>query len=122
MFLFFSINTKEESINLSQNLSCKVCGTYGPFEAFVVYKVFSLFFLPVIKWDRKYYLRCSSCGSVYQIDTDLGRDLEDGRKLSLKESDLKLVASSYRSTRTCPSCGYRAEADFDYCPKCGKKL
>ncbi|MDO5027804.1 MAG: zinc ribbon domain-containing protein [Bacillota bacterium] len=122
MFLFFSIKSKEEAIDFSQNLSCQVCGTYGPFKAFVVYKVFSLFFLPVIRWDRKYYLSCSTCGSVYQIDQSLGQDLEAGRKLSLQESDLSLVASSYRPTRTCSSCGYQAEEDFDYCPKCGRKL
>ena len=122
MFFIFGINRREEDLGNFSAGPCKVCGQGGNFQAFVTYQVFSIFFLPIIKWDRKYYLKEKSCGSIFEIDSDLGRDIEDGRNINISDSDLKLISTSYRQTKTCPACGYQADPSFDYCPKCGTKL
>lgn len=122
MFFIFGINRREEDLGNISAGTCKVCGQGGSFQVFVTYQVLSIFFLPIIKWDRKYYLREKSCGSLFEIDEDLGRDIEAGRKINISASDMKLISTSYRQTRTCPSCGYKADPTFDYCPKCGQRL
>lgn len=122
MFFIFGIDTKEEYLNFSDLRVCKVCGSYGRYEAFVRYQAFSLFFIPIFKWGRRYFLRSTCCSSVFEIDQSLGRNLEAGRISEISDSDLHLVASSYRRTKTCPSCSYQADPSFDYCPRCGEKL
>lgn len=122
MFFIFGINSKREDLGSISGSPCKVCGRGDTYQAFVTYQVFSMFFLPIIKWDRKYYLRERSCGSLFEIAPDLGKDIEDGRKINISDSDLKLISTSYRQTKTCPSCGYQADPSFDYCPKCGQRL
>lgn len=122
MFFIFGINSRQEDLGSISGSSCKVCGSGDTYQAFVTYQVLSIFFLPIIKWDRKYYLREKSCGSIFEIDEELGRDIEAGRNINISDSDLKLIVSSYRQTRTCPTCGYQADLSFDYCPKCGQRL
>lgn len=122
MFFIFAINSKREDLGSFSGSHCKVCGRGETYQAFVTYQVFSIFFLPIIKWDRKYYLRSKCCGSIFELDTDLGRDLEAGRKTDISAADLKLVSTSYRQTKTCPACGYQADPSFEYCPKCGTSL
>lgn len=122
MFFIFGINRREEDLGNISAGTCKVCGKRGNYQVFVTYQVFSIFFLPIIKWDRKYYLRERFCGSLFEIDEALGRDIEEGRNINISDSDMKLISTSYKQTRTCPSCGYQADPTFDYCPKCGIKL
>ena len=122
MFFIFGINSRQEDLGNVSAGTCKVCEKRGNYQAFVTYQVLSIFFLPIIKWDRKYYLREKSCGSLFEIDEELGRDIEAGRNINISASDMKLISTFYRQTRTCPTCGYQADLSFDYCPKCGQGL
>lgn len=122
MFFIFGINRREEDLGNISAGTCSVCGLSGNYDFFVTYQVLSIFFLPIIKWDRKYYLKERSCNSLFEINEELGREIEAGRKINISDSDMKLIVSSYKQTKTCPSCGYQADPSFDYCPKCGQRL
>lgn len=120
MFFIFGVSTKEKDLEFSQTTVCSSCGSYGRLEAFMTYSYFSLFFIPLFKWNKKYFVRSTCCGSIYSIDKDLGQDIERGTISSIDESDLNPINIKY--TKQCPKCNYPIEECFQYCPKCGEKL
>lgn len=122
MFFVFGISTKQQDIDFSQVSICPSCGAYGRLEAFITYTYFSLFFIPVLKWNKKYYIRSTCCGSLYTIDNDLGKAIERGERTKIDESELQPVNINYNRGRVCRNCNYPLEADFEYCPKCGTRL
>ncbi|HLR21103.1 MAG TPA: zinc ribbon domain-containing protein [Tissierellaceae bacterium] len=122
MFFVFGISNKEKEIDFSQTIVCEVCGAYGRLEAFMRYSYFSLFFIPILKWNKKYYIRSTCCNSLYTIDKDLGKDIEKGFIERIDESKLKSVNVNHNRTRYCNNCSYPVELEFEYCPKCGSKI
>lgn len=122
MIFLFGINTKRENLDFRNINVCQVCGAYGGYEAFVEYNVFSIFFIPIIKWGRKYFLKSTCCGSVFSISEEIGRDIESGIKNSISDEDMTLIYASHKVEKTCGNCGNRVDSSFDYCPKCGSKL
>lgn len=120
MFFIFGISQKEKELDFSQARVCESCGSYGRLEAFMTYSYFSLFFIPLFKWNKKYFIRSTCCNSLYSIDKELGQEIERGRKTSINESDLHPINVNH--SRLCPNCNYPLERDFEYCPSCGKKL
>lgn len=121
MFFIFGISSKEEKFDFSQTSICKNCGSYGRLEAFMTYSYFSLFFIPVFKWNKKYYVRSTCCGSLYTVDEDLGKRIKRGDNVKIDDSDLNPVGGNRRA-RFCQNCKHRVEDEFEYCPKCGEKL
>lgn len=122
MFFVFGISSKEKEIDFSQTFICESCGAYGRLDAFMTYTYFSLFFIPIFKWNKKYYLRSSCCGSLYTIDNEIGKLIETGKIDKLDESDLKIINSNFNKIKYCHNCNYKIESDFEYCPKCGTKI
>lgn len=121
MFLIFGVTEKKKDLEFNQFHVCDVCGSYGNYEVFMVYTTLSLFFIPTIKWNKRYYARATCCGSLYEINVEAGSDIEKGIKTELKPSELKLIQANKRARR-CSSCGYMVDPDFDFCPKCGKEM
>lgn len=122
MFFIFGISNKEEKFDFSQTTVCKICGAFGKLEAFMTYSYFSLFFIKVFKWNKKYYVRSTCCDSLYSINEDLGRDIKRGQRVTIEDSDLELINSNYKRIKACKNCNAPVEQDFEFCPKCGHKI
>lgn len=123
MFFIFGVNNGFEPLNFRQNIVCPCCGRYGALEAFKKYDSFSLFFIPVVQWNKQYYLRTTCCGSTCLIDKELGKKIADGRITSIDVNQLNFTRDwSYVQYKRCPSCGYETNEDFMFCPKCGRKF
>ncbi len=121
MIFISGITIKEEELDFSQMMVCPNCEAYGRFNAFMTYTRLSLFFIPIFKWNRKYYLRSSCCNSIFTIDKNIGKDIEKGRHVNLTEDDLTIINKGYRQYR-CGNCNSVVDNNFEYCPKCGGKL
>lgn len=122
MFFIMGGGNKVERLDYNQTIVCRECGSYGRFEAFVQYSTFTLFFIPILKWDRKYNVRSSCCGSLYEISKSVGKDLESGRIKELKYGDLKPI-KVYKDNRVeCSNCGKKAEIGAKFCPNCGSEM
>lgn len=122
MFFVFGISTKEKEIDFTQTTICPSCSSYGRYEVFMTYTHFSLFFIPILKWNRKYYVRITCCNSLYTIDKELGRAIERGEKTTINESELSPINVNYNKDSYCPSCNYKLNPEYDYCPSCGRKV
>ena len=96
MFFIFGLSSREKEMDFSQTLICPTCGAYGRLNGFISYTYFSLFFIPIFKWNKKYYLKSSCCGSLYTVDKSIGRALEKGEISKIHEEDLEAVNVQYK--------------------------
>ncbi|RVU54645.1 zinc ribbon domain-containing protein [Anaerosphaera multitolerans] len=121
MFFIFGINENKKNIEHNFDLTIHNCGKYARIEAYVTYYVFSLFFIPIIKWNKKYYLKYNCCNKIYELDKNLGMRLEKGENIQIRDEDLTNVGYDYGLIR-CPNCGELCNPNYDFCPRCGNPL
>jgi len=116
------ISNAEKKLNYLKTVICSRCSQFGRFEVFMTYTYLSLFFIPTFKWGRHYYVRTSCCNTLYDLDPSIGKRILHGEDVDIKDEDLTLVKGKNDEYKKCSSCGYLANSDFEYCPKCGKQL
>lgn len=121
MFFMIGINNQQKKLDFNQLFICNVCGQYGRYEVYRICTVLSLFFIPIVKWGKKYYVRTTCCESVYTIDKEVGKQIERGEITELRPEQLQFVEGQ-RRYRRCGVCGYRTQENFDFCPKCGNPM
>lgn len=128
MFFIMGINQGTKEIPYSGALIiCDKCGRYGRYQIFMTYMCLSLFFIPMFKWNRKYYVKTSCCGTVYELDPQAGKRIARGEPLAITPDLLTLVntghdRASWETVKRCAGCGYETSEDFEYCPRCGRKF
>jgi len=113
------ISDKEKRLDFIQSMVCSTCGSYGSYKAFMTYSYFNLFFIPIIKFVKKYYITTTCCGTVYEISKELGKKIERGENVTINESDLQPL--NVHKEKTCYNCGSPMEENYEFCPKCGRK-
>jgi len=122
MFFIMGITDGRKDFDFNQTVICDNCGKYGRYQVFMLYTVLSLFFIPTFKWNKRYYVQMSCCGSVYELDPEIGRRIASGEDLQINPQDLTKVGQSRGFFKHCNNCGYETSEDFDFCPKCGTKF
>jgi hypothetical protein len=143
MFFIGGIAPGMKQLNYMRTVICRHCGSYGRYQVYMTYLCFSFFFIPLIRWNRHYYVKMSCCGALYELDPAVGRAIARGEDIEIREEDLTPVSSDGCGNyfdgwnggrgdawnggtgaihRRCPNCGYETDEDFDFCPKCGSRL
>ena len=127
MFFIMGFGSKSRQLEYAYTMICRVCGKYGRYEIQMTYEYFSFFFIPILKWKKEFYVRTTCCGSVYKLSPEIGKRIARGEEAEIQEQDLELLeagrtAESCSMQKICPSCGYAADADFQFCPKCGASI
>ncbi|MCI8518243.1 MAG: zinc ribbon domain-containing protein [Hungatella sp.] len=130
MFFICGVNQGQKELSHSQLVICGSCGGYGRYQVFMTYMSLSLFFIPILKWGRQYYVKMSCCGTLYRLDPDIGWRIGRGEQVEITPADLTLVQAGTREAwrpgqgrkMRCGNCGYETEEDFSFCPKCGGRL
>ena len=130
--MFFIMGVTPGSKEISYNgalMICDKCGRYGRYQIFMTYMCLSLFFIPTFKWNRRYYVKSSCCGTVYELDPETGKRLARGEQIVITPDMLTFVragndraAWQTSAAKRCPNCGYETTEDFEYCPKCGRRF
>lgn len=122
MFFIMGINQGTKRLNFDQLVVCGNCGRYGHLEVYLAYSCLSLFFIPVFKWGRSYFVRTSCCNKTVPIDYELGRKIEAGQVTVLPENTIPDTFQQKNGMKRCRHCGFETMEDFQFCPKCGEKL
>ncbi|MDF2587430.1 MAG: hypothetical protein K0S41_1271 [Anaerocolumna sp.] len=123
MFFIIGISSAEKRLDFNQTMQCFRCGQFGRYEVFITYTYFTFFFIPLIKWNKKFYVKATCCNTMYTIDSTLGKRIQDGEHIILTEQDLTpMYQSSNKTAGQCPSCGYITNPEHAFCPKCGTRL
>lgn len=119
--------TKELLYNAAA-IVCGRCGRYGRYQVYMTYMCLSVFFIPVFKWHRRYYVKTSCCGAVYELDSELGARIAHGEEPEIRPENLTLVSEGHElpawevPVKKCRVCGYETKENFDFCPKCGNRF
>lgn len=121
MFFIMGVSQGQKKLDFDQMIICGHCGRYGHLSVYVVYSYLSLFFIPIFKWGRRYYVKTSCCDTTVELDEELGRQIERGQVTSVPESIIPNTCQ-YQKKHRCGACGYETDEDFQFCPKCGGKL
>ncbi|MCR4891157.1 MAG: zinc ribbon domain-containing protein [Lachnospiraceae bacterium] len=125
MFFIMGITEDRKDFELNQLITCSVCGKYGRFIVFMTYTVLSLFFIPTFKWNKHYYVQTSCCGSLYELDPEIGKAIARGEQVEIRQENLTKISSGggfSSGYKKCRQCGYETTEDFEYCPKCGTRF
>ena len=126
MFFIMGIDPRQKELNYNEMIICDACGSYGRYRVWVSYMCFSLFFIPLIKWGREYYVQSTCCSTTYKLDPEIGKMIANGDDIKIRPEHLTKISSGKAHTYTgqheknCPYCGYTTSEDFQYCPKCGR--
>lgn len=123
MFFIMGVSQGRKKLNFDQLIICGHCGKYGHLEVYMVYSYLSLFFIPVLKWGRRYYVQTTCCETAVELEAEQGRQIARGEITSLPESIIPRTYEYQASSRKyCSSCGFETEEDYQFCPKCGAKF
>ena len=124
MFFIMGINQKHKAIRYNTSVFiCDRCGQYGRYEVFMTYMCFSLFFVPIIKWNKQYIVRTTCCSAQYELDSNIGQAIARGKDIEIRIEHLTpLGGYAQESYKRCIQCGFSTTEDFRYCPRCGKEF
>lgn len=124
MFFIIGIANGEKKLEYLQADLCRGCGQFGRRELYMTYMYLCLFFIPIVKWNVRYYIKTSCCNEVYELDCGIGKRIRRGETISITEEMLHRVSGGKPRSDMgrCLRCGYPAATDYEYCPKCGTKL
>ena len=129
MFFIVSVNQGKKNIAHHQLVICDKCGQYGRYEILMTYMYLSLFFIPIFKWKKRYYVKSTCCHSMYQLNSKVGNRIRKGKEVEITPKDLTLIQrgnhtkQAQPASKFCIHCSYTTtEPDFAYCPKCGTLL
>ena len=106
MFFMMGITDGRKDLDFSQQMICNVCGRHGRYQVFMTYTVLSLFFIPCFKWNKHYYVTTSCCGSMYELDSEIGKEIESGSSVEIRPEYLRRDDQGRYSYRHCSHCGY----------------
>lgn len=120
MFFIIGVQGEEKKLEFSQLCTCKACGRYGRYEVYRFCSVLTLFFLPVLRWGKRYEVRESGCGARCALDPELGRRIERGEGAELRDEDLPFRARP--AARRCARCGFETNEAYEFCPMCAERL
>lgn len=55
------------------------------------YEYFHIFFIPIFRWNEKYYVMCKRCNSIYEISKEKGKAIENGEINEVNLEDMTLI-------------------------------
>ena len=124
MFFIMGIDPRHKQLQYNNSVFiCDRCGQYGRYEVFMTYMCFSLFFIPIFKWNKQYFVRTTCCNAQYELDTNIGLAIARGNDVEIRPEHLRMMGGSAQSNyKRCSQCGFSTTEDFRYCPSCGKEF
>ncbi|MDH2336797.1 zinc ribbon domain-containing protein [Clostridium perfringens] len=123
----FGVENKQKEIKQLDNIYCKTCSTRTMGTLIKSYEYFHIFFIPIFRWNEKYYVMCKRCNSIYEISKEKGKAIENGEINEVNLEDMTLIQEGQvygkrAVKKVCPNCGKTVEGDYNYCPYCGSKI
>lgn len=126
----FGIENKNKEIKDLNNLNCKKCNSTIQGKLIKSFDFFHFFFIPLFKWNEKYYVLCNRCKCLYSIPKEKGKAIENGEEVNIAYWDLQEIYLDTNANfngiscnmERCTNCGERVKRNFKYCPYCGKEI
>lgn len=123
--MFFIIGV----VSGSSDLGMRACGYFPCCGAnsvlctvTCVYQQFTLFFIPLFRFGKRYFISCPHCGAAYEIEKAEGRRIEHDQNAGIDPNKLHRMTTAGPSARFCPHCGAQVSPSDNFCPHCGARL
>ena len=94
MFWLLTFRPKEKTLRYNKECICDNCGQYGRYEVFMTYTCLEVFFIPILKGDQKYFVRTTCCGSMYQLNSAVGKAIAKRKDVEIRPEHLKLMQNN----------------------------
>ncbi len=91
MFFIMGISNGRRDFDFTQMVICSACGRYGRYVVYMTYTFLSLFFIPTFRWNRRYFVQMSCCGTTYLLNPEVGRQIARGEDVQIRPEDLQRV-------------------------------
>lgn len=91
MFFIFGVMNKQKDLPFHQIITCRKCGAYSRYQVYMTYMVLSLFFIPCLKWRRKYYVSTACCHTLYRLDSAIGKRIAKGEQVEIRAEHLLAI-------------------------------
>jgi len=121
MFFIMGVSQGQKKLDYNTVNICNCCGKYSNVDVYTTYWYFMFFFIPLIKWNKEYYVKTNCCNKVAKLDSEIGKLIEKGEYVNIDFEKLDFGCEN-NSIKVCSMCGYNTQEDFVYCPKCSNKL
>ena len=99
MIFIGGISSGMKQIEYMKTVICSRCGAYGRYQVFMTYMYFSFFFIPLFKWNKRFYVQMSCCSAIYELEPEIGKAILRGEEPAITSADLHLVQEG-KYTRT----------------------
>jgi hypothetical protein len=121
MFFIVGITDGSGSLGVRRCRAFSCCGIYGAMAAVTcVYQQFTLFFIPLFRFGKRYFATCPQCGTVYELSREEGKRI--ARDPAAEINPDRMYAVRRASGRVCPNCHAAVDPSAHFCPNCGTKL
>ncbi len=121
MFFIIGVTSGAHDLGLRRCGYFSCCSGGGAMAAVTyTFQQFTLFFIPLFRFGKRYFVTCPNCGTVYELPKDEGRRIEKGPAAEINPERMYVVQGASR--KTCPSCRYAVDPNSRYCPNCGARL
>lgn len=121
--MFFIVGITNRSNDLGTR-RCRVfpcCGTLGVMAAVTcTFQQFTLFFIPLFRFGKRFFVTCPNCGSVYEMTKSEGQRVARDASAEINPDQIFAVQGANR--RICPNCRCAVDPNARYCPNCGTRL
>ena len=91
MFFMIGTTSGRKDFDYRDTVICGSCGRYGSYHVFMTYLQLLLFFIPCFRWNRRYFVEMSCCGTIYELDPAVGERIARGEHVEIHPSELRLV-------------------------------
>lgn len=120
MFFLLGVSpTARQSGNLDVG-RCPVCQNTHPLAVTEQSSSFSAFFIPLFRFQKRFFATCPGCASVFSVPDWCGKRASELGTFSVSSDQLTLIRRC--SAMVCPRCGSSADPDDSFCRNCGQKL
>ena len=121
----FGIQDNERIIKEFENIVCK-CGSYSRAQFIEKYTYFHFFFIPLFRWNKRYYVRFRCCNRLYKVPKDYIDELKSSNTVDIDRLEEIYGYDAYHGkgekSCTCSHCGAEIDNSFSYCPYCGNRI
>lgn len=84
MFFIMGIYNRSKEIAYNGGMEiCPDCGRYCSYNIYAEFMCLSLFFIPVLRWGKRYYAKSSCCGKIHELTKEQSKQAEKGEKITI---------------------------------------